>query len=82
MKIIVLIPVYNDWKSVSKLLDEINSKVFGINCSFSILIVNDASTEKQSIYVPNLENIKSVEILCFRKIAEISGIAEIIQFSN
>ena len=60
MKIVILVPIYNDWKSASKLIDEINSKVSGLNCIFSIIIVNDASTDKQSIYAPNLENIQSI----------------------
>ena len=63
MKIIVLVPVYNDWKSVSKLIEEINSTVSNLNCNFSILIINDASSEHQSIYAPNLENIQSVQII-------------------
>ena len=45
MKIIILIPVYNDHKSVSKLIDEINSKVSGLNSLFSIIMVDDASTD-------------------------------------
>ena len=63
MKVIVLVPVYNDWKSVSKLIEEINSKVPNLNCHISIMIINDASTEKQSIYAPNLENIQSIQII-------------------
>ena len=63
MKIIILVPVYNDWKSVSKLIEEINSTVSNLNCNFSILIINDASSEHQSIYAPNLENIQSVQII-------------------
>tara|TARA_B100001250_G_scaffold404750_1_gene421186 strand:+ start:545 stop:1414 length:870 start_codon:yes stop_codon:yes gene_type:complete len=63
MKIIILVPVYNDYKSVSKLINEINSIVSGLNCIFSIIIVNDASTEKQSIYASNLENIKNIKII-------------------
>ena len=67
MKIIILIPVYNDWKSVSKLLDEINSQVTELKDDFSIIIVNDASTEKQSIYAPNLQNIKSIKLINMKK---------------
>ena len=63
MKVIVLVPVYNDWKSASKLIEEINSTVSNLNCNFSILIINDASSEHQSIYAPNLENIQSVQII-------------------
>ena len=63
MKVIILVPIYNDWKSVSKLIEEINSTVSKLNCHVSIIIVNDASTERQSIYAPNLENIQSVQII-------------------
>ena len=63
MKIIILVPIYNDWKSVSKLLEDINSTVSGLEYHFSIIIVNDASIEEQSIYASNLENIQSVKII-------------------
>ena len=63
MNIIILIPIYNDWKSVSKLIEEINSKVLGLECQFSIIIINDASSEQQSINAAHLENVKSVKII-------------------
>ncbi len=44
-KIIILIPVYNDWQSLEKLVEDINLKVKNINCKFSIFIINDGSTE-------------------------------------
>ena len=62
-KIKILIPAYNDWKSVSKLIEEINSIASNLKCYVSIMVVNDASTEQQSIYAPNLENIQSVQII-------------------
>ena len=63
MKIIILVPIYNDWQSASKLIEEINSIVSGLDIQFSIIFVNDASTEQQSIDVPNLENLQSVKII-------------------
>ncbi len=63
MKIIILVPIYNDWQSASKLIEEINSKVSGLDIQFSIIFVNDASTEQQSIHVPNLKNLQSVKII-------------------
>ena len=63
MKIIILVPIYNDWQSASKLIEEINSIVSGLDVQFSIILVNDASTEQQSIHVPNLENLQSVKII-------------------
>ena len=49
MKIKILIPVYNDFQSVSKLLIDINSVISNLNEVFSIIIVNDGSTEKNEI---------------------------------
>lgn len=62
-KIIILIPVYNDWQSTSKLLEDINLNVKGLNQEFSIIIVNDASTDEQSINSTNLENLSSIKII-------------------
>ena len=58
----ILIPVYNDWDSLTKLLDEINKVISDIkNSEFDCMIVNDASTVKSpEIKVP--ENIKKIEI--------------------
>ena len=46
-KIKILIPVYNDWQSAFKLLENINSEVSNLEHEFSIIIVNDASTESR-----------------------------------
>jgi len=62
-KIIILIPVYNDWQSVSKLLNEININVKGLDFEFSIMVINDASTEAQSLTLENLDNLKSVRVM-------------------
>ena len=41
-KIIILIPVYNDWESLKKLLFEINENIkFFNDIKFECLIVND-----------------------------------------
>ena len=63
MKIIILVPIYNDWQSASKLIEEINSIVSRLDIQLSIIIVNDASTEQQVMHVPNLENLQSVKII-------------------
>ena len=62
-KIIILIPLFNDWKSVSRLLKEIDLNVNSWNSEISILIVNDASTEKRSELEFNFKKIKLVKIL-------------------
>ena len=61
-KVKILIPVYNDWESLIKLLDEINKVIADIkNTEFDCMIVNDASTiQLPEIKVP--KNIKKIEI--------------------
>jgi len=39
MKITILTPVYNDWKSASKLIEEINTIVKDLDAEFSLVIV-------------------------------------------
>jgi len=63
MKIKILIPVYNDFQSASKLIVDINSVISNLNEEFSIIIINDASTEKAEINVSNIDKIKSVKII-------------------
>ena len=63
MKIKILIPVFNDFESVSKLLEDINSLVFYNDKEFSVIIVNDSSTDKVQVNLSNNENIKSIKII-------------------
>jgi len=63
MKIKILIPVYNDWQSVIKLLENINSEILGLSHQFSIIIVDDASTENRTEIFLNLDNLKSIKII-------------------
>ena len=56
MKIKILIPIYNDWQSVFKLLENINSEVSNLGHEFSVIIVNDASTESKPEMATNLDN--------------------------
>jgi glycosyltransferase involved in cell wall biosynthesis len=66
-KIIILIPVYNDWESLKKLIKEINDTIKDFNdINFECLIVNDSSTiSAPEIIKPN--KIKSMEILNMRE---------------
>ena len=66
-KIIILIPVYNDWKSLSKLLENINFQIKDIKHDFSLIIINDASLEQKAIYAPSLENLNSVKLINMRE---------------
>ena len=59
----ILIPLYNDWRSVSKLLNEIDSQTNNWNAEVSVIIINDASTEENPGLSLNYKKIKSVKIL-------------------
>jgi len=59
---IILIPVYNDWKSLNKLLLEINNKS-SHHVVIKILIINDCSTQKIKIERSKLNKIKEVKVL-------------------
>ena len=62
-KITILIPVYNDWQSVFKLLENINSEISTLEFEFSAIIVNDASTESRPELLINLNNLKSIQVI-------------------
>ena len=66
-KIIILIPVFNDWESLQKLIEEINKNITGFeDINFECLIVNDASTiDRPRLIKPN--QINSLEILNMKK---------------
>ena len=66
-KIILLIPVFNDWESLIKLINEINESIKDYkSIYFECLVINDASTKNQpELIKPN--NIKSLQILNMKK---------------
>ena len=65
-KIIILIPVYNDWQSVFKLLENIDKGLEGWDSDvahISAIIVNDASTEERPINTSIFNSLKSVQVI-------------------
>ena len=62
-KIKILIPVYNDWQSVFKLMENINLEVSSLDFEFSVIIVNDASTESRPEITSKLDNLKNIKII-------------------
>ena len=62
-KFIILIPIYNDWKSVFKLLENIDLQIADWNAEVSVLIVNDASTEERPATELKFKKIKSVRVM-------------------
>ena len=59
---IILIPTYNDWKSLNKLLLEIN-KTSQRYALIKVLIIDDCSTHKIKIERSKLNKIKEIKVL-------------------
>ncbi len=63
MKIKVLIPLYNDWQSLLKLLENINHVISDMDHIISIVVVNDGSTEKIPNRFSSYSKINSIKII-------------------
>ena len=63
-KIIILTPVYNDWKNLTKLLAKINI-IFKNNLKkkFDLVVVNDSSTEKLEIKKLKFKSINRLRLI-------------------
>ena len=62
-KIIILIPVFNDWESLSKLIKDISLELKELkNYEFKFVIINDGSTNPQQ-KIDKPKNILSIKIL-------------------
>ena len=62
-KYTILIPIYNDRESLTKLIENINGELNSVNAEVSILVINDASSQQIVDTYSNLENIRSFEII-------------------
>jgi glycosyltransferase involved in cell wall biosynthesis len=63
MKIILLIPIYNDRESLKKLIEDINFEVKDLASQISIIVVNDASSQQITDNYANTENIIQSKLL-------------------
>ncbi len=63
MKVIILIPIYNDRESLFKLIEDINEEVKDLNSEISIIVVNDASSQQILDEYQNIQNVHSFEII-------------------
>ena len=66
-KIKILIPIFNDWKSVFRLLENIDLQLNGRDPEISVLIINDSSTEKKPNNNFIFKNLKLVKIINMKK---------------
>ena len=63
MRIKILIPIYNDWQSVFKLLEQINDLSISPEFQISVIIINDASNHDRQDENKIFDNIHSVKII-------------------
>ena len=63
MRIKILIPIYNDWQSVFKLLEQINDLSISPEFQISVIIINDASNHDRQDENKTFDNIHSVKII-------------------
>ena len=66
-RIIILIPTYNDCKSLRRLLSNINKYFNNEKINLEILIINDCSSEKYYLQDLKLKNIRSIKIIDLKK---------------
>ncbi len=62
-KFIILIPIYNDRESLTKLIENINLEAKDINSEISLVIVNDASSQQVLDNYENIENFHHIEMI-------------------
>ena len=62
-KYIILIPIYNDRESLTKLIENINFEIKDLNSEISVVVINDASSQQIIDQYQNTENINSIEII-------------------
>ena len=63
----ILIPIFNDWRSVFKLLENIDLQLDGWDANVSVIIINDASTEKRIDNTIVFKNFSSIKIINMKK---------------
>ncbi len=67
MKIKIQIPIYNDWQSAFELLKNINNEIANLEHEFSVIMINDASTEPLPKFQINLDKINSIKLITMKE---------------
>ena len=62
-KYVILIPIYNDRESLTKLIANINTEIKDLNSEMSVIAINDASSQQIIDEYQNTENINYIEII-------------------
>ena len=59
----VILPTFNDWKSLNKLLSIIDKTLKKSKVQLTTLIINDGSTDKPVLYTNKFKNIKKIFLI-------------------
>ena len=63
----ILIPIFNDWRSLFILLKNIDLQLDGWDADVSVIVINDASTEKKPDNTLVFKNLSSIKIINMKK---------------
>jgi hypothetical protein len=68
-RLVILIPVFNDWHAVALLLPALDHSLEDSRIPIDVMLVNDGSTQQleSGLLVQNLEHVRSVQILHLRR---------------
>ena len=67
-KIVILTPVYNDWKNLTKLLTKINNIFkYQIKKKFDLIVVNDCSSKDFSCKKLKLKTVNKLTLISLSK---------------
>jgi len=64
---IILTPTFNDWRSLNKLLFEIDKNIRSLKGNFKVLIINDGSTIGPKLNVKNIKRLRNIHIITLKK---------------
>ena len=67
LKNIILIPIYNDWKSLNNLLLNIDKHFENKNNIVEILVIDDNSSKELSLDNKNFFSIKKIKVITLSK---------------
>ena len=63
----IILPTFNDWKSLSVLLTQIEKSLKNTLNIYKVLIIDDGSTEKNSFVLNKNKFFKKINILSLKK---------------
>ena len=64
---IILTPTFNDWRSLNKLLFEIDKNIRSLKGNFKVLIINDKSTIRPKLNLKNIKRLRNIHIITLKK---------------